>query len=84
MKLSVNYLGDIHSLTFAVNHIGEYDDNPATRMIEEQTTYDLHYNVDLSGNDSSDGSALYLCRFIILPMKIRQWCVGFELRPLHA
>ena len=29
-------------------------------MIEEQTTYDLHYNVDVSDMLNSDGSALYL------------------------
>ena len=59
MKLSVNYLRDIHSLTFAVNHIGEYDDNPATRTVESHTTYNVNYNVDLSEMTASD-TALFV------------------------
>ncbi|MEL0072113.1 MAG: hypothetical protein VW981_04495, partial [Rhodobiaceae bacterium] len=40
-------------------HIGEYDDNPATRTVESHTTYNVNYNVDLSEMTASD-TALFV------------------------
>lgn len=66
-KLGARYALDRHVVNLVMNYTDSYKDSESivgiplvARMIEEQTTYDLHYNVDVSDMLNSDGSALYL------------------------